>query len=176
MFHESLQPRRAFLVRMGVLVPTAVLGFPWEIANGAGRKAKKPTAKPKPVNTPDAVESPSPQSSKPSGPVDPENLKLAQFQPLLNQEFKLAGPNDRTVPLILASVKDLTRDKEKDKARPSDVRSDPFLLVFLAKEFDTLPAKIYRISNPQLGEFDVYLNEVRADDDPATVHYCVVFN
>jgi len=49
-------------------------------------------------------------------------------------------------------------------------------VLFLSKDFQKLPPKIYRISNAKIGTFDVYLNEVRADDDPATVHFCVVFN
>jgi hypothetical protein len=177
MSHESLQPRRTFLLQMSAaLAPAAAFGISLGIANAAGRKPPKTSAKTKTPKASDGGQSPTPQDSKPSGPVDPGKLTLAQFQPLVNQEFKLAGPNNRTVPLVLTSVKDLTRDKAKDPARPDDVRPDPFQLLFLAKEFDTLPDQIYRFSHPKLGTFDAFINEVRADDDPATVHYCAVFN
>jgi len=177
MSNESLQPRRTFLIQTGAaLVPAAALGISLGMVQGGGRKPPKSSAKTKTAKTPEATQSPTPQDSKPSGPLDLKDLHLAQFQPLVNQEFKLAGPNNRTVPLVLTSARDLTRDKAKDAARPDDVRPDPFHLLFLAREFDTLPDQIYRIAHPKLGTFDVYINEVRADGDPATAHYCAVFN
>jgi Domain of unknown function (DUF6916) len=106
-------------------------------------------------------------------PLDLKKLSMAKFQPLTGQDFRLEGPNG-PVPLVLEKVKDMRC--KNDKHRPGDVRTDPFLLLFLSKNFERLPADIYRLSNSKLGAFDVYLNEVCADDDPATVHFAVVFN
>jgi hypothetical protein len=106
-------------------------------------------------------------------PIDLKKLNLAKFLPLKGQNFRLAGPNG-PVPLVLEKIRDLR--SKNDKHRPGDVRTDPFLLVFLSQNFESLPPDIYRISNSKIGTFEVYLNEVCADDDPATVHFAVVFN
>lgn len=119
------------------------------------------------------IEGASARAADSPAPLDLKQLNMAKFQPLTGQEFRLEGPNG-PVPLVLEKVKDLRR--KNDKHRPGDVRSDPFLLIFLSKNFEKLPADIYRLSNSKVGSFEVYLNEVCADDDPATVQFAVVFN
>jgi len=119
------------------------------------------------------IKAPQIRAADTAEPVELKKLTMAKFQPLTGQDFRLAGPNG-PVPLVLEKVKDLR--SKNDKHRPGDIRSDPFLLIFLSKNFEKVPADIYRLSNPKLGSFEVYLNEVSADDDPATVHFAVVFN
>jgi hypothetical protein len=119
------------------------------------------------------IDVPSVRAADGADPVDLKKLSMAKFLPLKGQGFRLAGPNG-PVPLLLEKVKDLR--SKNDKHRPGDVRTDPFLLIFLSQNFESLPPDIYRISNSKIGTFDVYLNEVCADDDPATVHFAVVLN
>ncbi len=97
------------------------------------------------------------------------------FARLLNQQFVVTTP-ERPVRLVLVDVRDLRIPKDKDVDRPRELRREPFSLLFLAPNFNDLPSKVYRFQCPDLGELDFFLHEVRADDDPASVHYEVIFN
>lgn len=162
-------PRRKFLADAGAMAAAGWLALPSPPTDAATRRRPQP----KTPRTPPPRNPPSPESPAPQKPVELKSLSPEQFKTLLDQTFNLAGPNG-PISLVLTAVTELKR--AGDDARPKEARSEPFSLLFVARNFDRIPAKIYALSNSRIGSFEVYLNEVRADDDPATVHYAVIFN
>jgi hypothetical protein len=170
---ETSQPRREFLTQIGALAAAGVLSVSSSAVNAAPNTKSRQKAAQKTGKKPAAPSKPAEPSKSPQKPVDLATLRAEQFRPLEKQRFTLRGPNG-DIPLVLTEVTDLSRSNDEDRSKK--VRPSPFLLLFNATNFDKVPAKIYTLSNPKIGTFDVYLNEVRADDDPATVQYAVVFN
>ena len=101
------------------------------------------------------------------------NLKLSDFQSAHGNTFRVFGAK-YPVSLVLVGEKDLRR--KNDKARPRNVRREPFSLLFKAPNFNKLKSGTYRFEHPRLGKHSLFLHMVRADDDSATVHYEVIFN
>src|SRR2546421_1904754 len=94
-----------------------------------------------------------------------DKVECQQFAACLNQDFEIVFP-DGTLPLKLSEARPLG-------ARPESVR-EPFALTFLGRAGLRLPQGIYKIRNAQLGEMEVFLVQVAADQSSSAFE--AVFN
>lgn len=88
-----------------------------------------------------------------------------QFAACLNQEFELVFP-DGTLPLKLSEARPLG-------VRPQS-RREPFALTFLGRAGLRLPQMIYKMRNATLGEMEIFIVQIGADQTGSTFE--AVFN
>src|ERR1700730_1846923 len=98
--------------------------------------------------------------------LDLATVPCAQFAACLNQDFEVVF-TDGTLVLQLS------------EARPLDASHrlagrEPFSLVFLGPAQLRLPQGIYKISNAQLGEMEIFLVQIAADQTSSSFE--AVFN
>lgn len=96
--------------------------------------------------------------------LDLAKIQCADFAAYVNQDFEIttsAGP------LVLQLV----------EARPRtapDAGRDPFTLTFRGPPPLRLPQGIYRLNNAQMGEMEIFLVQIAADETSSTIE--AVFN
>jgi hypothetical protein len=92
-------------------------------------------------------------------------VRCEQFAASLNQDFEIVFP-DGTLSLKLSEARPLG-------SRPESLR-EPFALTFLASRRLRLPQGIYKMRNAQLGEMEIFLVQVAAEQTSSTFE--AVFN
>jgi hypothetical protein len=97
--------------------------------------------------------------------LDLAKVQCATFAPCVNQDFEIATSG---APLVLQLFEARLRDKPEGAAR------DPFTLTFRGPPELRLPQGIYRMSNTQLGEMEIFLVQIAADQTSSTFE--AVFN
>lgn len=97
--------------------------------------------------------------------LDLAKVRCEQFAACLNQDFELVFP-DGVLPLKLSEARPLG-------VRPESLR-EPFALAFLGRTGLTLPQGIYKMRNRTLGEMEIFLVQVGADQTCSTFE--AVFN
>ena len=97
--------------------------------------------------------------------LDLATVTCEQFAACLDQNFEIVF-TDGTLPVKLS------------EARPLGVRAEsirePFSLTFLAGRVLRLPQGIYKMRHPSLGEMEIFLVQVAADQTSSTFE--AVFN
>jgi hypothetical protein len=97
--------------------------------------------------------------------LDLAKVQCADFAPCVNQDFEIATSG---APLILQLFDASARTAPEGAAR------DPFTLTFHGAPQLRLPQGIYRMSNAQLGEMQIFLVQIAADQTSSTFE--AVFN
>jgi hypothetical protein len=97
--------------------------------------------------------------------LDLATVRCEQFAACLNQDFEVAFP-DGTLSLKLSEARPLG-------VRPESVR-EPFSLTFLGPANLRLPQGIYKMRNATLGEMEIFLVQLGADQASSTFE--AVFN
>lgn len=97
--------------------------------------------------------------------LDLAQVRCEQFAACLNQDFELVFP-DGTLPLKLSEARSLG-------VRPESLR-EPFALIFLGRAGLQLPQGIYKMRHATLGEMEIFLVEVAADQTSSAFE--AVFN
>jgi len=86
--------------------------------------------------------------------LDLAQVRCEQFAACLNQDFAIVL-SDGALLLQLSEVRPLGK-------RPESLR-DPFALTFLGRAGLRLPQMTYKMRNAQLGEMEIFLVQVAAD-------------
>ena len=94
-----------------------------------------------------------------------DKIQCEQFAACLNQDFEIAM---RAEPLVLQ-----LSEARRLGSRPESVR-EPFSLVFRGPAQLLLPQGIYKMSNAQLGEMEIFLVQIAADQTGSSFE--AVFN
>jgi len=94
-----------------------------------------------------------------------DKVEWAQFAAYLNQDFEIVF-SDGTLAVKLTEARPLG-------VRPESVR-EPFVVTFLGRAGLRLPQGIYKLRHPQLGEMEIFLVLVAADQSGSTFE--AVFN
>lgn len=97
--------------------------------------------------------------------LDLAEVRCEQFAACLNQDFEIVFP-DGTLSLKLSEARPLG-------SRPESLR-DPFALTFLGPAKLRLPQRIYKMRNATLGEMEIFLVQIAADQTSSTFE--AVFN
>ena len=97
--------------------------------------------------------------------LDLAKAQCADFTPCLNQDFQIVF-TDGTLAVKLFEAR--LRDKPDGAAR------DPFTLTFHGPPPLRLPQGIYKMTNAQLGEMEIFLVQIAADETCSTFE--AVFN
>ena len=97
--------------------------------------------------------------------LDLATVRCEQFTACLNQDFQIVF-TDGTLAIKLAEARPLG-------VRPESIR-EPFALTFLAGRALRLPQGIYKMTNAQLGEMEIFLVQIAADENSSTFE--AVFN
>lgn len=97
--------------------------------------------------------------------LDLAEVRCEQFAACLNQDFELVFP-DGTLPLKLSEARPLG-------VRPESLR-EPFALSFLGGAGLALPQGIYKMRNSTLGEMEIFLVQIGADQSGSSFE--AVFN
>ena len=97
--------------------------------------------------------------------LDLATVRCEQFAACLNQDFELVFP-DGTLPLKLSEARPLG-------VRPESTR-EPFSLTFVGRAGLRLPQAIYKMRNAQLGEMEIFLVQIAADQKSSAFE--AVFN
>lgn len=97
--------------------------------------------------------------------LDLAKVQCADFAPCVNQDFEIATSG---APLVLQLFEARLRDATEGATR------DPFTLTFRGAPALRLPQGIYRMSNAQLGEMEIFLVQIAADETSSTFE--AVFN
>ena len=97
--------------------------------------------------------------------LDLANVQCADFAPCVNQDFQIVF-TDGTLAVKLSDA--------RARTRPEGATRDPFTLTFLGPAKLRLPQGIYRLTNPQLGEMEIFLVQIAADATSSTFE--AVFN
>jgi hypothetical protein len=97
--------------------------------------------------------------------LDLATVRCEQFAACLNQDFEIVF-SDGTLPLKLSEARPLG-------ARPESVRK-PFALTFLGPAKLRLPQAIYKMRHATLGEMEIFLVQVAADQTSSAFE--AVFN
>ena len=97
--------------------------------------------------------------------LDLAKVQCADFAGCVNQDFEIATS---ATPLILQLFEARLRDA------PEGATRDPFTLTFRGAPALRLPQGIYRLSNAQLGEMEIFLVQIAADQTSSTFE--AVFN
>lgn len=97
--------------------------------------------------------------------LDLAEVRCAQFAACLDQDFELVFP-DGTLPLKLSEARPLG-------VRPESAR-EPFSLTFLGRAGLRLPQHIYKMRNATLGEMEIFLVQIAADQTSSTFE--AIFN
>jgi hypothetical protein len=87
--------------------------------------------------------------------LDLAKVQCADFAACVNQDFEIAT---RGAPLVLQLFAANTREAPEGAAR------DPFTLTFHGPPPLRLPQGIYRMKNAQLGEMEIFLVQIAADE------------
>jgi hypothetical protein len=91
--------------------------------------------------------------------LDLATVTCEQFAACLNQDFEMVF-TDGTLPMTLS------------EARPLGVRAEsirePFSLAFVTGRPLRLPQGTYKIRHPQLGEMEIFLVQIAADQNTST--------
>ena len=96
--------------------------------------------------------------------LDLAKVQCANFAACVNQDFEIVTSSG-TVVLKLFEA----------RSRPApDAGRDPFTLTFRGAPELRLPQGIYRLSNAQLGEMEIFLVQIAADETSSTFE--AVFN
>ena len=96
---------------------------------------------------------------------DLAEVRCEQFAACLNQDFEIVF-TDGTLAVKLSEARPLG-------TRPESVR-EPFALTFVAPAKLRLPQGIYKMRNAQLGEMEMFLVQVAADQTSSSFE--AVFN
>ena len=94
-----------------------------------------------------------------------DKVTCQEFAACLNQDFEIVF-TDGTLPVKLSEARPLG-------ARPESIR-EPFSLAFVAGRPLRLPQGIYKMRHPSLGEMEIFLVQVAADQTSSTFE--AVFN
>ncbi|MEN3369736.1 MAG: hypothetical protein V7609_1879 [Verrucomicrobiota bacterium] len=94
-----------------------------------------------------------------------DKVECEQFAACLNQDFEIVFP-DGTLAVKLSEARPLG-------TRPESVRQ-PFALTFIATRPIRLPQGIYKMRNAQLGEMELFLVQIAADQNGSSFE--AVFN
>ena len=97
--------------------------------------------------------------------MDLAKVTCEQFAACLNQDFEIVF-SDGTLPVKLSEARPLG-------VRPESIR-EPFALTFVAGRPLRLPQGIYKMRHAQIGEMEIFLVQVAADQ--ATSTFEAVFN
>lgn len=97
--------------------------------------------------------------------LDLATVRCEQFAACLNEEFEIVF-TDGVLPVKLAEARPLG-------VRPESIR-EPFALTFVAGRPLRLPQGIYQMRNAQLGELEIFLVQIAADQSSSTFE--AVFN
>lgn len=97
--------------------------------------------------------------------LDLGQVRCEQFAPCLNQDFAILL-SDGALLLQLSEVRSLGK-------RPESLR-EPFALTFLGRAGLRLPQGIYKMRNTQLGEMEIFLVQLAADQTGSSFE--AVFN
>lgn len=97
--------------------------------------------------------------------LDLATVRCEQFAACLNQDFEIVF-SDGTLPLKLSEARPLG-------VRPESIR-EPFALTFVAARPLRLPQGIYKMRNATLGEMEIFLVQLAADQTGSTFE--AVFN
>jgi hypothetical protein len=97
--------------------------------------------------------------------LDLAKVRRADFAACVNQDFEIATS---AAPQILQLFEARLRDAPEGAAR------DPFTLTFRGPPPLRLPQGIYRLTNAQLGEMEIFLVQIAADENSSTFE--AVFN
>ena len=97
--------------------------------------------------------------------LDLDKVRCEQFAACLNQDFELVF-TDGTLPLKLSEARPLG-------SRPESLR-EPFALTFLGRAQLRLPQGIYKMRNAEMGEMEIFLVQVAADQTSSSFE--AVFN
>ena len=100
-----------------------------------------------------------------------QNFSLADFQPLIGQQFEVKGLFSSTS-LKLTSV--VSHQRQADK-RPKDSRHEPFSLQFSASNEAQIRSEIQDLFHPEIGAFKVLINQVSRHQQNQQHFYEVVF-
>jgi hypothetical protein len=97
--------------------------------------------------------------------LDLATVRCEEFAACLNQDFDVVFP-DGALPVKLTEARPLG-------VRPESIR-EPFALTFVAGRPLRLPQGIYKMRHPTLGEMEIFLVQVAADQTSSTFE--AVFN
>jgi len=97
--------------------------------------------------------------------LDLAAARCEQFAACLNQDFQIVF-SDGTLVLQLSSA--------QVHEAPEGATRDPFTLTFHGPPPLRLPQGIYKLSNAQLGEMEIFLVQIAADETSSTLE--AVFN
>ena len=97
--------------------------------------------------------------------LDLATVRCQEFAGCLDQEFGIVF-SDGVLPVKLAEARPLG-------VRPESIR-EPFALTFVAGQPLRLPQGIYKMRHPQLGEMEIFLVQVAADQSSSSFE--AVFN
>lgn len=97
--------------------------------------------------------------------LDLATVTCQEFAACLNQDFEIVFP-DGVLPVKLVEARPLG-------VRPESIR-EPFSLAFVAGRPLQLPQGTYKMRHPQLGEMEIFLVQVAADQSSSTFE--AVFN
>jgi len=96
--------------------------------------------------------------------LDLAKVRCADFAACVNQDFEIATKGAALVLQLFEA-----------RSRPApDAGRDPFTVTFRGPAPMRLPQGIYRLSNAQMGEMEIFLVQIAADQDSSTFE--VVFN
>jgi hypothetical protein len=94
------------------------------------------------------------------------DFSFDSFAACLDQSFGLQAGDYRDE-LVLIAAEQLAHQSEGDNQAP-------FSIVFQSRRTEVLPQRMYRLSNDQLGEFDLFIVPIARDD--TGVRYEAVFS
>ena len=98
--------------------------------------------------------------------LDLATVRREQFAACLDQDFEIVF-SDGTLPVKLIEAKQWGPDQ------PANVRQ-PFTLTFRVERGLRLPQGIYKVRHAELGEMEIFLVQIAADANSATLE--AVFN
>lgn len=102
-----------------------------------------------------------------------DGLTKETFSRHLGKRFRIQVEPGREVEMELTEATTLGAG-EGPKNRPESFRPEPFSIVFRGPKDSLLPQRIYRVSHPEMGEHDIFLVPIGADEEG--LRYEAVFN
>ena len=97
--------------------------------------------------------------------LDLAKVQCADFAPCVNQDFEIAT---NSAPLVLRLF------AASAQTAPEGATRDPFTLTFRGAPELRLPQGIYRMNNAQVGEMEIFLVQIAANQTSSTFE--AVFN
>jgi hypothetical protein len=97
--------------------------------------------------------------------LDLATARCEQFAACLNQDFQIVF-SDGTLAVKLSDA--------SARTAPEGATRDPFTLTFRGPPELRLPQGIYKMTNAQLGEMEIFLVQIAADENSSTFE--AVFN